>query len=141
MIHNGEVCRAELLQWSCDLNPNRLIDRTQERIMELKRRTQTETVHTEVAGLTIELEKLFRDQAAYWRQRGKAAWMKDGDKNISYFHARATIRQQVNKIKDLQDRNGVWIQEKQEMEGVVDAHFRDMFQSSDPTEREIARAL
>lgn len=67
--------------------------------------------------------------------------MKDGDKNTSYFHARATIRQQVNKIKDLQDRNGVWIQEKQEMEGVVDAHFRDMFQSSDPTEREIARAL
>lgn len=65
VIHNGEICRAELLQWSHEINPNRLIDRTQKRMMELKRQIQTEDVRAELAALSIDLEKLFRDQAEY----------------------------------------------------------------------------
>lgn len=50
MVHNGEICRAELLQWSKSTNPNREIDRTQKRIMVLKRCVQTEEVRAELAG-------------------------------------------------------------------------------------------
>lgn len=112
------------MQWSRDINPNKLIDRLQQRIMELRHGAQTEERRNEISQLTIDLEKLLQDQADYWRQRGKAAWMKDGDKNTAYFHARATTRKQVNKIKGLQDATGVWVSSKGEMEAVVDGYFR-----------------
>lgn len=99
MIYNGAECRARLIQWSKDTNPNKLIEHTKKRIMELKGRTQLKEVKEEIANLTETLEKLYRDQESYWQQRGKAAWLKDGDKNTSFFHAKATIRNQTNKIK------------------------------------------
>lgn len=123
MLVKGEECRAKLMQWSRDINPNKLIDRLQQRIMELRHGAQTEERRNEISQLTIDLEKLLQDQADYWRQRGKAAWMKDGDKNTAYFHARATTRKQVNKIKGLQDATGVWVSSKGKMEAVVDGYF------------------
>lgn len=99
MIYNGAECRARLIQWSKDTNPNKLIEHKKKRIMELKGRTQLKEVKEEIANLTGTLEKLYRDQESYWQQRGKAAWLKDGDKNTSFFHAKATIRNQTNKIK------------------------------------------
>lgn len=64
-VFKGESCRAKLMQWSQDINPNKLIDRTQERIMELKRSIQTEDVRTELTKLVNDLEILFRDQSEY----------------------------------------------------------------------------
>lgn len=120
MVVNGEECRARLVQWSRDLKPDKLIDRLQRRIMELRDGVQSEAVRVEIAHLTSELESLFHELSVYWRQRGKAAWMRDGDKNTSYFHARATTRKHVNKIKCLQDTTGVWVNRKADMEMVVD---------------------
>lgn len=73
MLYKGEECRARLIQWSRDINPNVLVDRLQKRILELKHSTQTEEIRLELAQALIDLERLFQDQADYWRQRGKTA--------------------------------------------------------------------
>lgn len=73
MVMNGEECRARLAQWSHDLKPDKLIDRLQRRIMELRNGMQTEDVRAEIGALSRELENLFYDLSTYWRQRGKAA--------------------------------------------------------------------
>lgn len=93
-------------------------------------RTQTWEVKEEVLQLNIELEKLLHDQMIFWQQRGKVAWMKDGDKNTSFFHAKATIRERVNTIKGLRDAMGNWVEEKTQMEGVVEG----LFKTTDPSE-------
>lgn len=99
LMLKGEQCSLELIQWSKDVNPNKEIALTQKRVMELKKFNQTAELRAEIGKLTVKLETLYQDQAMYWRQRGKAAWMKDGDKNTAYFHARATAKKQVNNIK------------------------------------------
>lgn len=71
----------------------------------------------------IDLEGFLQEQSEYWRQRGKAAWMKHGDKNTAYFHTWATTQKQVNKIKGLQDAVGVWSSRKAGMEAAVDGYF------------------
>lgn len=58
--------------------------------MELKRQVQTEVTRGKITRLLVELERAYHDQMLYWQQKGMAAWMKDGDKNTSYFHVRAT---------------------------------------------------
>lgn len=141
ILFNGELCRAKLMQWSRDINPNKLIDRTHKRLIELQRGPLTEEVKTEIAGLTRQLEKLYIDQSEYWRRRGKAAWFKDGDKNTSYFHARATVGKQVNKIKGLENENGQWVKEKHALEGVVDSYFRELFHSTRPYEGDMEAVL
>lgn len=123
----GEQCSLELIQWSKDVNPNKEIELTQTRVMELKKLNQIADVRAEIGKLTVKLETLYQDQAMYWRQRGKAAWMKDGDKNTAYFHARATTRNQVNKIKGLRDAMGNWVDRKNQMEAVVGDYFRGLF--------------
>lgn len=57
----------------------------------------------------MELERAYHDQMLYWQQKGMAAWMKDGDKNTSYFHIRATTRKQMNKVRGLRDEMGNWV--------------------------------
>lgn len=60
MVVNGEECRAQLVQWSSDLKPDKLIDRLQRRIMELRSGYQSVEVRQELVQLTKDLKKLFR---------------------------------------------------------------------------------
>lgn len=61
MIFKGEQCRLEFLQWSTNCNPNKLIEKTQMRVMELRNGVQTVEERAELAEPTVELEKLYLD--------------------------------------------------------------------------------
>lgn len=100
-------------------------------MVEMKKGTLTKEVKVEYDKLAMELEILSHDQAMYWKQRGKATWIKDGDKKISFFHVKTSIRQSVNKITGL--RNGVrtWVTEKAQMESVVHEYFMGIFRFAD----------
>lgn len=41
-----------------------------------------------------------------WRQRARAEWLSSGDRNMKYFHMRASLRRKKNMIKALQDSLG-----------------------------------
>lgn len=53
--------------------------------------------------------------------------MKDGDKSTSFFHAKATMREQINKIKGIRDKAGDWVEDKAKVEAVVDSYFQELF--------------
>lgn len=41
-----------------------------------------------------------------WRQRSRLNWFQEGDRNISFFHAKALARYQKNYIEGLVDDHG-----------------------------------
>jgi hypothetical protein len=52
------------------------------------------------------MTQLWLQDDAYWRQRAKKLWYKDGDRNTKFFHASATTRKKANRIMSLEDDNG-----------------------------------
>ena len=51
-----------------------------------------------------------------WLQRSRIAWLKEGDRNTSYFHRQAARRARKNRIKKLKDSNGEWCENSKQMQ-------------------------
>jgi len=65
---------------------------------------------------------------AYWRQRAKAHWYRDGDRNTIFFHASATSRKKVNRILSLDDDAGNKVTSEQGLKDVAWNYFVNIFQ-------------
>lgn len=68
----------------------------------------------------------------YWRQRSRAKWLHEGDRNTRCFHKK-------NSISRLQDASEVWRESKEEMVPILEDYFTNIFQSYKPREEEIER--
>ena len=68
------------------------------------------------------------------------AWLKSGDRNTSFFHSKATIRN-FHLIERLKDDRGLWVSGDEEVVQVVEGYFKEVFRSSRPSEVEIRLAL
>ncbi|PON78325.1 Endonuclease/exonuclease/phosphatase [Parasponia andersonii] len=71
------------------------------------------------------INKILQDQEIYWKQRSWASWLKWRDRNTRFFHCKASQRQSRNKIWGLIDNNGIWRDEKHEIEAVVVDYFHN----------------
>ena len=69
-----------------------------------------------------------------WYQRSRINWYQFGDRNTSYFHAKASARQKKNYMEGLMDDNGQWHIEENKMGELVINYYTDLFSSSNPLE-------
>ncbi|KAL9687723.1 hypothetical protein QQ045_032130 [Rhodiola kirilowii] len=65
----------------------------------------------------------------YWRQRSKAEWLKFGDRNTSFFHAKASQRRRRNHIERLTDPSGAYCESEEGMVSIVSDYFTNIFNS------------
>ncbi|XP_074318889.1 uncharacterized protein LOC141655723 [Silene latifolia] len=91
--------------------------------------------------LVAELAELRRKEEQYWRQRFRALWLKDGDRNTKFFHTRAGERKRKNTIHKLVDDNGQIHTGEEEIAGVAMAYFQSLFESSNPRNFEVLEVL
>jgi hypothetical protein len=76
--------------------------------------------------------ELLHTEEVIWRQRSRAVWLKDGDRNTKFFHGKASQRKKVNHIKKLKDPNGAWWHGEENVERLLIDYFADIFSTSDP---------
>lgn len=67
-----------------------------------------------------------------WKQRSKVHWLKEGDKNTAFFHARASAHKEKNTMARLQNDDGVWCSKEMEVAGIAIKYFENLFASSNP---------
>ena len=79
-----------------------------------------------------ELNYHISQEEIYWRQRSRISWMRDGDRNTRFFHECASQRKRKNEILRLRNQDGNWVANREEMSGLVNHYFHNMFTSSNP---------
>lgn len=80
--------------------------------------------------LMSQLDSLLSREEAFWKQRSKVSWLKEGDRNTRFFHQRASNRKQRNYVKGLRDNTGRWREDEQGLQSVVLDYFTHLFTSS-----------
>jgi len=73
------------------------------------------------------LDDLLMKQEIYWAQRSRISWLKHGDKNTKFFHAKASQRRRRNHIQGIKDRDGNWVEEKEDIAEVATNYFNSLF--------------
>ncbi|MEI4896370.1 hypothetical protein Q8G71_34315, partial [Klebsiella pneumoniae] len=74
-----------------------------------------------------ELNVLFSRKKMMWKQRSKAIWIREGDRNTRFFHSLASARRNRNLISGIRDCMGQWRTNFPEIEGELVGYFRDIF--------------
>lgn len=77
--------------------------------------------------LHFRLNELLSQEETYWRQRSHILWLKEGDRNSSFFHRRASNRRSRNKIKGLTNEEGYWHDNPDEVSVFLIRYYENIF--------------
>lgn len=91
--------------------------------------------------LEADLDKLLDEEEVYWRQRSRKSWFKWGDRNMSWFHRRASIRKKKNKVRGISDTKGNWVTNPEGIENIFSNYFQSIFTSTNPSVGILDRVL
>lgn len=68
----------------------------------------------------------------YWRQRSRKDWLAFGDKNSKFFHHKASKKKQRLEINCLENQNGEWTDDINEIGDIATNYFIILYESSGP---------
>ncbi|KAL0394935.1 UNVERIFIED_CONTAM: hypothetical protein Slati_4459700 [Sesamum latifolium] len=87
----------------------------------------------ECSAVDTELKELKEREKLLWKQRGKTQWLKEGDRNIAYFHHQALSQHRKNSISSITDDQSTKHTNMKDIQRVITQHFDTLFQSSSPS--------
>jgi hypothetical protein len=123
------ACAADMSLWSRN-NCRKLKHNIEEcsRQIKLLRDNNTGVAQSQLLEVRKKMQRLLAQDDAYWKQRAKTHWNKDGDRNTKFFHASASARKKVNRILSLEDNEGNKITDSQGMQTTAKDYFVELFQ-------------
>ena len=75
----------------------------------------------------------------FWRLKSRVLWLREGDRNLKYFHALVKQRRARNMITQLLDENENVVEDEEGLVTIATSYFRQIFESTNP--EDIANAL
>ena len=122
-----QVCELELLRWGSARPNEAAIKELQTWLDRLLEAKVSEESRVEYLDMSKRMDKLLKKQEIYWVQRSRISWLKHGDKNTKFFHSKATQRRKKNHISGIQNSQGQWVEDLEEVVVVVSAYFDNLF--------------
>ncbi|KAA3475036.1 reverse transcriptase [Gossypium australe] len=91
----------------------------------------SDDVLAEIVEARLDLNLEADKEELYWEQRARVNWLKDRDRNTSFFHKMAGLRHFHGKISELIDANGIRHSAPKEMVKMASDYFEDLFTASE----------
>jgi hypothetical protein len=83
----------------------------------------------EIRRITNKMNELLYREEMMWLQRSRVAWLREGDKNTSYFHRQAVWCARKNRIKKLRDNDENWQETPQVLKCMATDFFNNLYQA------------
>ena len=80
--------------------------------------------------LEAEINTLLDKEAKMWSLRARVNWLKDEDRNIRFFHSKASQRRHRNYIKGLFDSSGQWTTQPNQVVNTAINIYQQLFTTS-----------
>ena len=87
--------------------------------------------------LMNKISELLSREESLARLRSRAQWLKEGDRNTSFFHAKAKERARINKIKYLKRADGSVVTSQGGLETEAKSFYQALFTAHDVTDPEL----
>ena len=91
-----------------------------------------------VTRLKKEINDLLSKEEKMWKQRSRAFWLHEGDRNTQYFHSRATHRYWRNRIEALENSMGEKCVDENGIANILVDFYQNLFTSASPSRIEEA---
>jgi hypothetical protein len=82
---------------------------------------------SEEKSLLSKISELLSREEVLERQRSRALWLAEGDRNTSFFHARTKERARRNKIKSLRREDGSVVTSQEGLENEAIGFYKNLF--------------
>ena len=124
-----KVYGTELLAWgSSKTNPDtKEIKRLQHRIEALNLAEATMENKAEFLEVSKKMDALLMKQEIFWAQRSRIPWLKHGDRNTNFFHAKASQRRRKNYIQRIKNGDNEWVDGSDDIAMVATDYFENLF--------------
>ncbi|KAH9750466.1 reverse transcriptase domain-containing protein [Citrus sinensis] len=94
-----------------------------------------------IQDIERQIDGFLVDEEIYWKQRSRADWLREGDKNTKFFHAKASSRKRKNKIWGILNEQDEWTEEAADVEKIFCDYFANLYTSTKPSQQQIDAAL
>jgi len=92
---------------------------------------QTDDLLKREEELLKEFDVVLEQEEIVWFQKSKEQWVVDGDRNTTFFHTSTIIRRRRNRIDMLQNDEGRWLSNAQELETLALEYYRRLYSLDD----------
>ncbi|CAA0817977.1 Unknown protein [Striga hermonthica] len=138
-IRKLTACSKKLKEWSKQnfVGWRKKLRENEKRLQELYDSPNSENLMEDIHILEQEVHQLLAREEIFWKQRARVDWLKEGDRNTRFFHNRAKERFRRNRIDRIQNDQGAWLTNEEEIVRQVTTFFHHLFSSRRPTEEKI----
>nr|XP_023870319.1 uncharacterized protein LOC111982934 [Quercus suber] len=131
-----EQCRDNLDAWNKEEfgHVSKKIAELQRRLEWLELQPASPDMISDMRSTRADLNCWLDKEDEMWRQRSRLNWFQEGDRNTSFFHAKASARHQKNYIEGLVDEQGRWQEDEAKVGDIAVDYFEKLFTSNSPEE-------
>ncbi|KAM0896211.1 hypothetical protein ACQ4PT_023338 [Festuca glaucescens] len=120
----------------------RNIQRLERSLKMLRQSAICQEVLEKERDLERQLCELFEREEIMAKQRSRVEWLKEGDRNTAFFHARASARKKNNRIDSLVRDDGSKCDDVEGIKGMVHEFYEQLFTSEViPSMEEVLEAI
>ena len=130
--HCLEHCRIALTTWNSQVfgHVGKNIERMQGKLQSLEAHAAGLSKQEQIRETRMELNKFYAIEEDMWHRRSRSNWAKSGDKNMQYFHEKASSRKRKRTITGLMDESNQWQEDPKVVKGTVVRYYQNLFNST-----------